>query len=53
MTLTAAPIGAADLKFLHLLRRVRVRNFKSKIGTKNIGLRVPRFRSSFRRGRNG
>jgi hypothetical protein len=53
MTLTAA-MGAADLKFLHRLRRVRVRNFKSKSGTKNMALLVPLcFRGSFRRGRNG
>jgi len=35
MTLTAA-IDAADLKFLHRLRRARVRNFESKSGTKNM-----------------
>jgi hypothetical protein len=39
--------GAADFKFLHHLAQIRIRNFKSKRGTANIGLRVvpwfPRF----------
>jgi hypothetical protein len=39
--------SAADLKFLQGLPHARVRNFKSKSGTGNIGLLVPHyFRSS-------
>jgi hypothetical protein len=35
MTSTAAS-GAADLKFLHRLRQIRTRNFKSISGTKKF-----------------
>src|SRR5207248_6285350 len=39
--------SAADLKFLHRVPRVRLRNFKSKSGTRIIELLVPfGFRSS-------
>src|SRR5262249_44643910 len=39
--------SAADLKFLHRVPRVRLRNFKSKSGTRVIELLVPfGFRSS-------
>src|SRR5437660_1226759 len=39
--------SAADLKFLHRLRQTHFRNFKSKSGTRIIGLLVPLcFRSS-------
>src|SRR5262249_26696405 len=41
--------SAADLKFLHRVPRVRLRNFKSKSGTTIIELLVPfGFRSSYR-----
>ncbi len=49
MTVSAAP-GAADLKFLHRLRRVRIRNFKSMSGTRKANT-LSGFRRSFRRGR--
>src|SRR5947207_3258810 len=40
--------SAADLKFLHRVPRVRLRNFKSKSGTRIIELLVPfGFRSSY------
>src|SRR5262249_28333995 len=40
--------SAADLKFLHPAPRVRLRNFKSKSGTRTIELLVPfGFRSSY------
>src|SRR5437868_11454734 len=40
--------SAADLKFLHRVLRVRLRNFKSKSGTRIIELLVPfGFRSSY------
>src|SRR5438067_13089161 len=40
--------SAADLKFLHRVPRVRLRNFKSKGGTRIIELLVPfGFRSSY------
>ena len=49
-----APASAADLKFLQRVPRVRVRNFKSKSGTRNIELLVPLcFRSSRKWSRNG
>src|SRR5438105_15488708 len=35
------PASAADLKFLHRLRRTHFRNFKSKSGTRIICLLVP------------
>jgi hypothetical protein len=38
MTSTAAANGAADLKFLHRLRQIRTRNFKSISGTKKFFL---------------
>src|SRR5436309_9454866 len=42
--------SAADLKFLHRLRQTHFRNFKSKRGTRIIGLLVPLcFRSSCQR----
>src|SRR5437588_8917926 len=40
--------SAADLKFLHRVPRVRLRNFRSKSGTRIIELLVPfGFRSSY------
>src|SRR5437764_13425155 len=46
-TISSAP-SAADLKFLHRVPRVRLRNFKSKSGTRIIELLVPfGFRSSW------
>ena len=40
--------SAADLKFLHHVPRVRLRNFKSKSGTRIIELLMPfGFRSSY------
>src|SRR5258708_430465 len=45
-----AGTSAADLKFLHHVPRVRLRNFKSKSGTRIIELLVPfGFRSSYPR----
>jgi hypothetical protein len=49
MTFSAAP-GAADLKFLHRLRRVRIRNFKSMSGTRNESLPVSSLVSEVRSG---
>ena len=44
---TTQAASAADLKFLHHLRPAHFRNFKSKSGTRTIGLLVPLcFRSS-------
>ncbi len=46
--------SAADLKFLQYLPHAHVRNFKSKSGTRNIGLLVPHyFRSSRQNGPRG
>src|SRR5215468_5645069 len=39
--------SAADLKFLHHLQRVRLRNFKSRSGTRIINLLVPSWFSKF------
>src|SRR5438045_7674696 len=47
---TQADPSAADLKFLHRVPRVRLRNFKSKSGTRIIELLVRfGFRSSYSR----
>ena len=48
MILWTRSSSAADLKFLHRVPRVRLRNFKSKSGTRLIELLVPfGFRSSY------
>src|SRR5205085_9383526 len=46
--LSASVPSAADLKFLHRVPRIHLRNFKSKSGTRIIELLVPfGFRSSY------